>query len=346
MAASIASTSHARPLCTLTRSSDYYGPCPEPVTDASTNRDPVWIYVLERPRAAEVLRSVMGDEDPEDARINSPNSLRAVYGADRVDNAFGCAIDPTAVDVLFASSPVWSPGELPELNGKDYSTIRSVNTAFLAALRQGSTPEEGSDAAMYANLVRRGSNPGSATSSVGTPRTCDKSPAPNGKTPFKARPIPATNAPGAVQPRMTKAAALRMGIAIPTENRRHSLDPGAFQKQYEGNVPGYKRNITVQVASIAPPTIVPRATRASQLREGKVVDVPRRQSLDIPRENTFEGVPGHKRRETLAVASTKPPTMAPRPNRSALLRQQKLETPPPSSYMCKSITLLSVLHTH
>ena len=316
------------------------------MTDASANRDPVWIYVLERPRAAEVLQSIMGEEDPEGARISSPNSLRAVYGVDKMNNAFGCAIDPSAVDILFASSPVWSPGELPELNGKDYSTIRSVNTAFLAALRENASPEENSDAAMYASLVRHSSNPGSATSSIGTPRTGDyrdKSPAPNGKVPFKARPVPATNAPGSVQPRMTKAAALRMGIAIPTENRRHSLDPSAFQKQYEGNVPGYKRNITVQVASTAPPVIAPRPTRASQLREGKSIDAPRRQSLDIPREDTFQGVPGHKRRETLAVASTKPPTVAPRANRSALLRQQKLETPPPSSYMCKLIRLPKVL---
>lgn len=279
----------------------------------------------------------MGEEDPEEARINSPNSLRAVYGVDKMNNAFGCAIDPTAVDILFASSPVWSPGELPELNGKDYSTIRSVNTAFLVALRQNASPEENSDAAVYANLVRGSSNPGSATSSTGTPRTGDRSPATSGKVPFKARPVPATNAPGSVQPRMTKAAALRMGIAVPTENRRHSLDPSVFQKQYEGNVPGYKRNISVQVASTAPPVIAPRPTRASQLREGKPIDAPRRQSLDIARENTFQGVPGHKRKESLAVASTKPPSVAPRANRSALLRQQKLDTPPPSSYMCKSV---------
>ena len=322
---------------TLTRCSGCHGSHPGPVTDTPANRDTVWIYVLERPRAAEVLQSIIGEEDPEDARINSPNSLRAIYGVDKVNNAFGCAIDPTAVDILFASSPVWSPGELPELNGKEYSTIRSVNTVFLAALRENASPEENSDAAMYANLVRHGSNPGSSTSSIGTPRTGDKSPALNGKTPFRARPVPATNAPGAVQPRMTKAAALRMGIAIPTENRRHSLDPSTFQKQYEGNVPGYKRNITVQVASTAPPVIAPRPTRASQLREGKPIDV-RRQSLDIPREDTFRGVPGHKRRESLVVASTKPPTVAPRANRSAMLRQQKLETPP-SSFMCKPIGL-------
>jgi hypothetical protein len=106
----------------------------------------------------------MGEEDPEDARVNSPNSLRAVYGIDRINNAFGCAILPTAVDILFASSPVRSLGELPELNDNDHSAIRSVNTAFLAALRENAEPE--ADAALYttvydavyADLVRYSSN--------------------------------------------------------------------------------------------------------------------------------------------------------------------------------------------
>ncbi|CAL1713159.1 unnamed protein product [Somion occarium] len=49
--------------------------------------------------------------------------------------------------------------------------------------------------------------------------------------------------------------------------------------------------------------------------------------------NTFEGVPGHKRRESIAVASTKPPTVAPRLNKSASLRVQKEAAAPPSSFM-------------
>jgi hypothetical protein len=44
-------------------------------------------------------------------------------------------------------------------------------------------------------------------------------------------------------------------------------------------------------------------------------------------------VPGHKRRESFSVSSTKTPIVAPRQNRSALLRASK-ESPPPSSYQC------------
>ena len=50
--------------------------------------------------------------------------------------------------------------------------------------------------------------------------------------------------------------------------------------------------------------------------------------------NTFEGVPGHKRRESIPVASTRPPSVAPRLNKSASLRVQKDNAPPPSSFMC------------
>ena len=93
----------------------------------------------------------MGEEDPEEARNNSSNSLRAVYSVDKMNNAFGCAIDLTAVNILFASSPMWSPGELLEFNSEDYSMICSVNTAFLAALHENTSPKENSDAARFVN---------------------------------------------------------------------------------------------------------------------------------------------------------------------------------------------------
>jgi hypothetical protein len=50
---------------------------------------------------------------------------------------------------------------------------------------------------------------------------------------------------------------------------------------------------------------------------------------------TFEGVPGHKRRETISVASVRPPTVAPRLNKSAALRQLQKEggAAPPTSCM-------------
>jgi hypothetical protein len=48
------------------------------------------------------------------------------------------------------------------------------------------------------------------------------------------------------------------------------------------------------------------------------------EELEEKNRTMFEGVPGHKRRESIKVASTAAPTVAPRPNRSSLLRAQKM----------------------
>lgn len=128
------------------------------------------------------------------------------------------------------------------------------------------------------------------------------------------------------------------------------------------DVPGHKRSGTITVASTAPPAVAPRMTRAAALRLGlpppESPSKARRASMDVlanankEKDNQmFEGVPGHKRRESIQVASTKAPTMAPRLNKSAALRVQKdaeRGAPPPSSYMCTwpfSISLLSVFRT-
>ncbi|KAG8850631.1 hypothetical protein FRB91_008917 [Serendipita sp. 411] len=135
---------------------------------------------------------------------------------------------------------------------------------------------------------------------------------------------------------MTKAAALRMGIApatTTTRPRQSSAGEVAGKKHFI-DTPGHKRSSVIQVASTAPPSIAPRPTRASSLREGKPVQIQRRQSLDISQMQTFKNVPGHKREEVIEVASVKEPTVKPRPNRSALLRQTK-DSAPPTSYMFK-----------
>jgi len=67
----------------------------------------------------------------------------------------------------------------------------------------------------------------------------------------------------------------------------------------------------------------------------------RPKTSDGQRKNTFEGVPGHKRSETIQVASTGAPTIAPRPNRSAILRAAK-ETGPPSSFQFRTPTATKV----
>jgi len=159
----------------------------------------------------------------------------------------------------------------------------------------------------------------------------------NGKVLFRARPVPATNDKPDIVPRTTRAAALRAGLAV---DKVPAAPRGPVCKerlaQTFANVPGHKRSETISVASTAAPAIAPRMTRAASLRLGQTPAPPvirkRAVTNGETKKSTFEGVPGHKRRESIAVASVKAPTVAPRSNKSAALRVQK-EQAPPTSFM-------------
>lgn len=260
----------------------------------------------------------MGDRDPNIARQESPNSLRALYGTVLEKNALMGSPDAETAEIqiasLFASSPPFPTSELPDADGR-YTSMRSVSSSVLDALRQ-TTSDEG-----YAP-----SNP----STTGGPRLA------NGNPLFKARPLPATHAAPDIVPRMTKAAALRSGQAVVTGGPsvpRAPLTKERLAKTF-ANVPGHKRAESIAVASTAAPTIAPRMTRAASLRLGITPPAPVRRPSDSSEKQTFDGVPGHKRRESITVASVAAPTVAPRLNKSAALRASK-ESGPPSSFQCK-----------
>ncbi|KAG6820726.1 hypothetical protein H0H93_012779 [Arthromyces matolae] len=284
---------------------------------ASFSEGPVWVYVLERRRAVEVWITLMGNADPEIARIDAPNSLRALFGKSPAQNALMGSPDIQSAELqiasIFASSPPFPTTDLPsDLSDSHHHDRRRTST------------DEG-----YA--------PSSATnpSTVGGSRLSV-----SGKPAFRARPVPATNTSPDIAPRTTRAAALRAGLVVEKTNSspRAPLSKERIQKTFE-NVPGHKRSETIAVASTAAPAIAPRMTRAAALRLG--ISPPpaspvRRQSLDAHEVRTFEGVPGHKRRESIAVASTKAPSVSPRLNKSASLRQQ--EKVAPSSFMFRGST--------
>ncbi|KAH9841628.1 uncharacterized protein C8Q71DRAFT_700572 [Rhodofomes roseus] len=278
---------------------------------------PVWVYVLERRRAVEVWATLMGHPDPAVAREETPNALRALYGTSVLQNAvMGSPDSPTAefqISAIFASSPPFPTTDLPDVGsaGLTSGSVRSMSSSVLSALRR--------------------------TGSSGD----------SGKSPFKARKLPATHAAPDIVPRMSRAASLRAGIPVEkTSGPRGPISKERLAQTFE-NVPGHKRSSTITVASTAPPTVAPRMTRAAALRLGlpPPEKETRRQSLQLtssgkvkgPEEPkaTFDGVPGHKRRETITVASVKAPTVMPRTNKSASLRQQK-DAAPPTSYMFRA----------
>lgn len=320
-------------------------------------RGPVWVYVLERRRAVEVWNALMGDADPERARETAPNSLRAIFGVDSSQNALmGSPDSQTAEDqiaCLFQSSPPFPAQDLAcdgaELDNIEHELGVGIDApapldesvewrdrvgAFVSATNGGGTSVSGS---------RRG--PSSVTSGGSGSR---KGTSGKGGVPFKARPVPRTTLVPDIAPRTTRAAALRAGVPVESvKPAKPRVAPTKEElKQVFMDVPGHKRSSIIQVASTAPPTVAPRMTRAASLRinGGKAPEPARPRprptssngTSSAARANgtTFEGVPGHKRRETISVASVAPPTVAPRLNKSAELRAKKKEAPP-SSFMCK-----------
>ncbi|KAG9103513.1 hypothetical protein FRC06_010194 [Ceratobasidium sp. 370] len=321
----------------------------------SLSGDPVWVYVLSRARATSALTALAGPADPFVARKSDPESLRALYGSNRWENGVWVTRDESNADrvvgELFAGSPIMEFSDLPSVHGSpDRRKIRK------AASRTSSIKSEFTDGSAARGLATSVS---SASLTVPTKAPATAAAKPGG---FKARPVPSTIAAPSIVPRTTRSAVLRAGgtaaaAAISPPRQRQSQEER--ERTFEG-VPGHKRRESISVASTAPPAIAPRPNRSAQLRAQKLAEgldpkAARRQSMiDFPvakerkeqlspeeleerNRATFEGVPGHKRRESISVASTAPPTVAPRVNRSSMLRAQKMAATagsggPPSAF--------------
>lgn len=284
----------------------------------------MWVYVLERKSAIEAFQDLMGDPDPEIARVQSPRSLRALYGISRAQNAVMASPDPQTAEIqilsIFASSPPFPTSELPDVSdGSVPASDRSLNCEY-----ETTSPTSGSR--------RRGTSERSSETRSSTVNGHSNG---NGKSPFRARPIPVTTIKPDIVPRMSRAAALRTGVDVEaTKPKHYPATAESLAKTFAG-VPGHKRTETIHVASTEPPVVAPRMTRAASLRLGLEVASQPKPRQSISAEQTFDGVPGHKRRETFSVASTKPPATPPRTNRSATLRLHKEAAPPPSSFNSK-----------
>jgi hypothetical protein len=308
-----------------------------PTYKFSPNRGPVWVYVLERRRAVEVWNTLMGDRDPAVARKNTPNSLRALYGLSLEQNGLMGSPDIQTAEVqiasLFASSPVYPTHELP-----DELSSPSPTPQF---------PPGSLASSIMSSLQRRTTSDGYTASSATNPSTPNGRSSghlnANGKPVFRARPLPATTLVPDISPRTTKAAALRAGIILDDRRKAPKVAPTREQQiQAFMDVPGHKRSTSIAVASTAAPAVAPRMTKAAALRQGikPPPKMDRRVSSDSNSSQIFDGVPGHKRRETISVISTKPPVVGPRQNRSAALRAEK-EKAPPTSFQCKLPEILS-----
>ncbi|KAG8909941.1 hypothetical protein FRC01_006634 [Tulasnella sp. 417] len=283
----------------------------------SLSGEPVWIYVLERRRAVEVWKSLMGPEDPEIARAEAPDCLRALYGQSIADNAVYGSPDNSMAELqinsIFVSSP---PFPVQELEADDVPPLELEHHAPPSSHHHSGR---------------------SASSSVGSNQGDSSSRVDVKSKGFKARAVPLTTVIPSIVPKTTRAAALRAGVDLPSP-KRSPASKESIARTFE-NVPGHKRAIAINVASVGAPTIAPRANRAQALRTGQIetkVDPLKRTTARAPNsperlKEIFADVPGHKRRQTIAVASTAPPTIAPRATRASVLRTGQGDTSPPKS---------------
>ncbi|KAI5989890.1 hypothetical protein EDD15DRAFT_2282458 [Pisolithus albus] len=299
-------------------------------SDASfLSEGPVWVYVLDHSRpAVQTLLTLLPSFD---------NALIAARTDAQVE---------MQIAALFASSPPFPPAELPPIpdgddelalageggghgeiterapNGYrqgvvpefDAGSIRSINSGVLEALQFGlearlaladSTTFDGStgpsnarapafmDARPSLALSDRTSNTNSSSTGAG-------------KTPFRARPLPKTHLAPDITPRLTKAALLRQSFSSSPSNSpgRPRPRPSTMGTASTGRLPTYTNKENASSST----------SKDAQERARK----------------TFAGVPGHKRAETIGVASTKPPVVAPRLTKAAALRLglERPATPP------------------
>lgn len=285
---------------------------------SSLSGEPIWIYVLERRRAVEVWKALMGPEDPETARADAPDCLRALFGQDISDNAVYGSPDNSMAELqinsIFVSSP---PFPVQELEADDVPPLELEHHAPASSHHSGRSASSSVGSAQGDSSIR-----------------VDVKSRSNG---FKARPVPSTTAVPSIAPKTTRAAALRAGLELPSP-KRSPASQESIARTFE-NVPGHKRAIAINVASVAAPTIAPRVNRAQALRTGQIetkVDPLKRTTARAPNsperlKEIFADVPGHKRRQTIAVASTAAPAIAPRPTRASYLRTGQGDVSPPKS---------------
>lgn len=164
---------------------------------------------------------------------------------------------------------------------------------------------------------------------------------------FRARPAP--SARPTIEPRMTKAAALRLGISLPPSTPRRSVasTSNASAVATPAQAPARRTSVVATPRSLAKPSITPRMTKAASLRtkaEPAELEVGRkgprappqpqvtakkRQSISTAERAAMDRL---ARRHSVATAPAAGPAPAPqvqvRMSRTALLRQGVTPAPP------------------
>ncbi|CBQ73599.1 hypothetical protein sr11104 [Sporisorium reilianum SRZ2] len=151
---------------------------------------------------------------------------------------------------------------------------------------------------------------------------------------FKARAIPTSvKSRPSIEPRLSRAAALRMGVQLPASPARTPSRTAASSSAAKDGISGVTKRAVAPPASLKAPSIAPRLNKAALARSGQAEPVRRPASAasgdaDAARQRKqvdFSNTPGHKRLSLAgqsSIASIAPPAIAPRQNRASMGRIQ------------------------
>lgn len=238
-----------------------------------------------------MLAAHQGNSDPVIARASSPQSLQAIYGGR--DPAFWT---PSSAERAEEHVELFFPGLSPV--GSSVKTQEQEFPLMMGDLagevveklydyHDGSESIADLDAPLSVSPSGSASDYKSQVSAIPPPLAA-----------FKARPAPLSTQKPDRPVRQSRASLLRSGVDpatladASTKRRESGISLTDFQ-----TVPGYKRSpssLKLDVASVRPPAIVPRESRASLARQGRELPPVRARRTSAERSIVFEGVPGHK----------------------------------------------------
>lgn len=263
---------------------------------------PIHVLVLERANAVETWLELLGPESDtetdnddhhnlqirDDGLPISKKGLRQTYG---VDSFYGSPNDLVAQDQIAVC--------FPELDS-DHNGQDSYHQSAAHASQQEVQANDANVA------VAQSQDP----------------------TTFRARPLPDSLKRASIQPRLSKAAALRMGIKLPDPPRRNpsetSSASGGSTKGVEGpvGISGLPKAQVQLPASLRPPTVAPRLNKAAAARTKSDVTFSPAAASKVreKKQVDYSNTPGHKRSTSIQVASTAAPTIAPRQTRASMSR--------------------------
>lgn len=324
---------------------------------------PIYVMVLERNRAAELWKDMMGpdyDED-DDAAVHSQaaqptldsdglpiakTGLRAQYGAGALYGSpprsaerqlaicFPELASSEALDALHAEASMMAdeqrtadrPGSVAAVGRDGSFVVREDEDIVYDEAGQAFDAHNGEPLELQSEIVidRSNDTDASVQAKLAAMSITATGAEAGGNKVFRARPLPASTMKASAQPRLSRAAALRMGIKLPDPPKRTpSTDAASQDAAANVGISGLPRADVKLPRSLQRPSVAPRLNKAAAARTGASDTSPTATKTRKPVD--FSSTPGHKRLSTSGPrpASLAAPTVAPRLNKAAAARQSQ-----------------------